>query len=298
MNAIVKRQNFFLQLENTAFKIGAPVLIVSSGYTSTIKAQTQEPWLITQLKTIPRRNRSKSPDSLIMETSLKRLYEKIDCTSYRLYLTPECHSLEDASAEFSELLENQIFKTSENVFLVGHSKGGLLFTHSISEHLKTSTNLVLVAPTYGCIMGDEMAFIRTLERHISSNPFQSVDKLLFEVAMKSIGSRRPVDHDMSIGSDFVNTLDFRALKNHNVLLIAARCPEQKLCHPVDAFFRHYGKYIGLNLVGDGMVCYYNQMLPVAYYDSVKKISSIQATHPRAFSVALPIIINFILNTLK
>lgn len=296
MNLIVKRENFFLQCENIADKIEAPVIIVSSGYTSTIMAQTAEPWLITQAKTLPVKNRDTLPDPFIINTSCNCICSQVDCALYRLYLTPECKSLKNASVELADLLENQIFKQCESCFLIGHSKGGLLFS-SVAEKLITSTNIVLVAPTYGCIFGDESSFVKALERQ-SEGLLKSLDKLLFETTMKKVGSRRPVDHDMSIGSDFVNTLDFRALKNHNVLLIPARCPDKKFCNPVDAFFRHYGKYIGLDVEGDGMVRYSNQMMPVTYYDFIKKVHPIEATHPRALFVALPIITEFIANTLK
>lgn len=47
-----------------------------------------------------------------------------------------------------------------------------------------------------------------------------------------------------------------------------------------------------------MVRYSNQMMPVTYYDFIKKVHPIEATHPRALSVALPIITEFIANTLK
>ena len=297
MNVVVKRKNFFLLLENIAEKCMAPVVIVSSGYTSTINAQTQEPWLVTQVKTIPKRNREHLPDPLIMETSsLNYLYAQIDCCAYSLYLTPECKSLKDASLELAELLESQVFHQCEECFLVGHSKGALLFT-SVAESLKSKTNICLVAPTYGCIFGNQEFFIKALERKCSSNPLECLDKLLFEEVMKIIGSRRPVDMDMSIGSDFVNTLDFRALKKHNVLLIPARCPENKWCNPIDAFFRHYGKYLGLDVAGDGMVSYSKQLTPLIHY-GLKKVHPIQATHPRALSEALPIITDFIATTLK
>lgn len=289
---IIVRRNFLLVLER---KGQGPLLIRTSGYTSNEKA-VMELWIRTQMRTIPYSDRSHLPDPAIAPfNGLKDLYDELDCTAYNLYFLPECEGLRYAIEEAGEFFETELFPEYEEHNLIGHSKGGL-FMGALTKDLDTETNLVMVSPTFGTIMGDEEEVFKRLQEYKDR---QSVLKRFlltpeiwfYKGITHRFGSRRPIDYDMAINSDFMKKyLDLSKLKNHRTMLITATCPEG-ICNPFEAVFRHYGKFLGLNRKADGMVLLDNQRLPLEY--GVNALVELTATHPTVLKKAVPSIIDFL-----
>lgn len=294
MGKIIVRRNFLLVRER---KAQGPLLIRTSGYTSNEKA-VMEPWIRTQLRTIPHLDRSHLPDPAIAPLNgLEDVYKELDCTAYNLYFLPECKGLRYAIEEAGEFFETKLFPKYEECNLMGHSKGGL-FMGALTKELDTKTNLVMVSPTFGTIMGDEEEVFKRLQEY--KNKQSAIKRFLltpeiglYKGVTHRFGSRRPIDYDMAINSDFMKKhLDLSRLKNHRTMLVTATCPEG-ICNPFEAVFRHYGKLLGLNREADGMVLLDNQRLPLAY--GVNEVVELIATHPTVLKKAVPSIVDFLKN---
>lgn len=297
MKKILVMKNFLLVLERCSRNEDGPLLIRTSGYTATEQA-VRQPWIWTQLRTIPHSDRSHLPDPAIApQNGMKALYEQLDCTAYNLYFLPECKELKYAIKEAGEFFETKIFPKYEEHNLIGHSKGGL-FVGALAKELDTKTNIVMVSPTFGTIMGDEEAVFTELQSYKDKQ--SDIRKLLltpeiglYKKVTHRFGSRRPIDYDMAIDSEFMKKyLDLSGLKNHRTMLVTATCPEG-MCNPVEAVFRHYGKFLSLDKKADGMVLLENQRLPIEY--GVNAVVELKATHPTVLKKAVPYIVDFLKN---
>lgn len=298
MKKVITKRNFLLVSERTSRSKNGVLVIRTSGYTSTEQANL-EPWMWTQLKTLPHSNRSHLllPDPVISPNNpLKHLYEQLDCTAFNLYFTPQCNGLKYAITEAGEYFEKKLFPKYKKHCLIGHSKGGL-FIGGLTKELNTKTNIILVSPTFGTIMGSEELVIQQLEKYKHTqdsnlNKFLLIPEIAtYKKITHVLGSRRPIDYDMAINSRFIKEdLDLSNLKNHRTMLVTASCPIG-LCNPADAIFRHYGKFLGLDKRADGMVRLCNQRLPIKY--GVDKVVELTATHPTVLKKAVPCITDFL-----
>lgn len=298
MEEIITMQNFLLVLERRSRNRRNSLLIRTSGYTSTRQAVNQS-WIGTQLRTLPYSDRSQLPDPVIVPQSsiATSLYNELDCTIYNLYFLPSCKGLKYAIEEASEFFEREIFPEYEKLNLLGHSKGGL-FMGALTKELDTKTNLVMVSPTFGTIMGAEENVFSELERYKDKLPpikkfFLTPEIGVYKRITHLFGSRRPIDYDMATNSEFMKKdLDLSKLKNHRTMLVTATCPND-ICNPIDATFRHYGKFLNLDKKADGMVSLENQRLPLAY--EIDKLLELTATHPTVLKKAIPSIVDFFKN---
>lgn len=290
-------KNFLLVLEQTSRHgiYGGSVVIRSSGYTMTPES-VSESWVRTQSKTLFQEDRLHLSDPLIApQTPTLKPYKKLDCTVFNLYLRPECKGLKYATDELSHFLDNNLLKYFDNHAFIGFSKGGLIIA-AMTQYLKTVTNIMMIAPTFGTIMGDEQLVFQRLDNYLQSQSPKSQFFLTPEIGIYKkvthiVGSRRPTDYDMSIDSYYLNKeLDLSNLSRHNTLLVTARCSPNFFCSFPNAAFRHYGKYLGLAHNADGMVTLQDQMRPLV---SVDKCMSIYATHPTALKKASPLIETFL-----
>lgn len=270
-------------------------VIQSSGYTCDEQA-IKEPWLLTQFRTMPHLNRKKLPDPIILESQLP-CYRDLDCTVYTVYFLPECEGIESAACELEHEVENLEIKTPQKL-LIGHSKGGLLMT-AVAKYLKYEMPIILIAPTFGTVWGDEKLVLEKLKGHyLREEGFLKKLELipeifLIKIALKFLLSRRAVDYDMVQDSEFLKKLNFSKLKNHYVLLISAECPEG-YCSMKDSLVRHVGKMLSLYKEADGVVTLKNQEKP---WDEVKKIVYLTATHASIFLQSNATVKNFIENLL-
>lgn len=287
MPKFISGKNFILVKERTSRKGDKGICVIrSSGYTIDEKAIT-EPWIFTQLRTLPKRDRSHLPDPVIanQKGNVLRTYEERDCNVYGLYAKPECKGIKELQEELAQFIKDNIINRYEKHALIGHSKGALIFA---GLPLEIHTNILLITPTFGTIMGNEELMIKKLDEYKKSkNNIQKFlitpDIALYKWVMRTIGSRRAIDYDMSINSDFVlKELDLSYLRYHRTMLITATCPNGIFINPTDAFFRHYGKYLGLDKKGDGMVELEKQKLCESLVD---KITTIKATHPTVLGKA-------------
>lgn len=297
MQNIITKRNFLLVLERTSRNRNGPLVIRTSGYTSTEQA-IMEPWIWTQLKTIPHSDRSHLPDPVIsFNNPLENLYEELDCTAFNLYFTPQCKGLKYAITEVGEYFEMELFPKYKKHYLIGHSKGGL-FLGGLTKELNTKTSIVLVSPTFGTIMGSEEEVVKQLQKYKDKQSILKKFLLTPEIEVyKKIthcfGSRRPIDYDMAINSRFIKEdLDLSKLKNHKAMLVTALCPDET-CSATDAIFRHYGKFLALDKQADGMVLLENQRFPTMF--GIDRVVSLIATHPTVFKKACPYIIDFLKN---
>ena len=156
---IIEKENFFLVEER---KGSGPLIIQSSGYTSDEKA-IKEPWILTQIRTIPHTDRSNLPDPVIFQHNNLMPYEYLDCHVWTLYFRPECTGLEEALKEFTEYYVNLL----EKPIIIGYSKGGLFFG-ALTDCLE-DLKIVLVAPTLKTVTGDEEEMLRRLDKRESSS---------------------------------------------------------------------------------------------------------------------------------
>ncbi len=272
MRKIVMKTDNWLLVEEQNVADHAPVVIKTSGYTSDEKA-INEPWILTQMRTLWRNNRQHLPDPVIAPQRGEALRPYEWKNVYTFYFTPECKGIKKAEEEFSDYLNSEM--ADKTLAIVGHSKGGLL---AANLNLKKRINMVLIAPTFGTIMGDEGAVKRALDfyKRGSKNILTHMEVNLYKWMVHRIDSRRPVDYDMALDAKYVQKTDFSKLSQHRVLLIGAVCPQKPFCDMTDAFFRHTGKFLHLNKEGDGMVSLANQLLPKDY---VTQTVILEATHP-------------------
>ncbi len=268
---IIEGENFFLVKEQEKRWEDYPTIIKSSGYTSDRKAIT-EPWLFTQIRTLPFRNRSNKPDPLIFEENDRLVRFCFPLREvYDFYLKPNCKGIADAQAELSSYINN----SSKKFEFVGHSKGGLLFA---GLELKEPTKMALVAPTFGTIMGDEKRLKSCIKTYMclekSLSIWRKMELQVYEQLAHIIGSRRPVDLDMALESDYLKTKNFDNLWKHQILLIIAEYSQARW-NLQDAFFSHVGDFLDMGK-GDGIVSLFNQSRIRRYADEVMLV---EATHP-------------------
>ena len=286
--------NFILVKERESnHGLFGPVVIRTSGYTTTQRA-LKSSWLKTQIETIPQTDRYHLSDPVIVPQTIQKAFVDMDCNLFTLYFRPECRGLKYAMREFAIYLEEQLSKQFFKEYaLIGHSKGGL-FVAGLTKYLKKPTNILMIAPTFGTIMGNEQQVFKRLEDYKSiQKPTKKAlitpEIALYKAVMHVIGSRRPVDKDMSIGSSFLlEELDLTNLSKHNAMLVTAECPKRPGIS--DSVFMHYRKMIGLDRKADGMVTLEEQLVPSEF---VKKIINIEATHPTALNKANSEILYFL-----
>ncbi len=295
MPKFISGENFILVKERTSRKGDKAICVIrSSGYTIDEKAVT-EPWILTQLRTVPKKDRSHLPDPVIANQTgdILKPYEEMDCNVYGLYAKPECKGIKELQNELAQFIKENIVNNYEKHALIGHSKGALIFA---GLPLDIHTNILLIAPTFGTIMGNEELMIKTLDeykrsKNIIQKALLTPDIALYKWVMRTIGSRRPIDYDMSINSDFIlKELDLSYLSYHRTMLITATCPGGIFINPTDTFFRHYGKYLGLDEQADGMVELEKQKL---CENLVDEVITIKATHPTVLGKAEPEIQKFL-----
>lgn len=264
---------------------GGPVIIQTSGYTLDKKA-INESWIVTQLRTVPHRDRDKLPDPFIMDHMLP-CYKRLDSTVIELYIKPSCKSLEDLVEEFAIYFECHCEKT----VLIGHSKGALIMAAAL-ERIAKQTTAILVAPTFGTVTGSEETMLGRLEENKGNGFFEALKTVFLKKVVKITSSRRPVDRDMYYESDFVNETKrmFFKLKDHNIINIVDRCPKTSAKQSIkNKIFIDVGKRLGLNPEkSDGMVESKNQVIPLEF---IKVQNNIRAIHPTALESANNIIDN-------
>lgn len=238
---VIKMNNFILVEER---KGTGPLIIQALGYTSDEKA-IKEPWILTQLRTIPHSDRSHLPDPVIFRYDNLWVYMLINCHVWTLYFRPECTGLEEALKEFAKYYAN----LPKKPILIGYSKGGLFFG-ALTDCLE-NLKIALIAPTLKTITGDEEEMLRRLDRRERSSEKRK-EKLLIKLLkklVKIIGSRRPIDRDMSIGSEFLQKHTLKNLSNNNSLLIIATGSEETLA---DKLCSKFGQLMNLSNNSDGM----------------------------------------------
>ena len=262
---------------------GGPIIIQTSGYTMDRKA-INESWIVTQLRTVLHRNRSRLPDPFIMDHMLP-CYERLNATVLELYIKPSCKSLEALTEEFSVYYERRC----KQIILLGHSKGGLVMAAAL-ERIYKKTTAILVAPTFGTVTGSEDAMIDRLEENKGDGFLETLKTGFLKKVVKITSSRRSVDRDMYYTSDFVAETKrmFSNLKYHNIVNIVARCPELAKQKSIKTkIFIDFGKRLGLSPEeSDGMVETANQEITKEF---IKMSIDIQAIHPTALESANNII---------
>ena len=282
MRILYKGWNILIAIQR---KGDGPIVIQSSGYTSDEKA-IREPWIVTQFRTIPHRDRSKLPDPVIFKNNLP-CYKELDATVLTLYLLPECNSLEEAANELATWYTNSLKEKVDlkDATFVGHSKGGLLITSAL-EKIQNPTKACIITPTFGTITGYEGAMIKKIEecKRKRKNPFFRLKLDVLKTIIKVIFSRRPIDADMQYASVFVRETakNIKKLKEHNMALVTAICPTYK-CSLQDKIFRNVGQILGMNpRKSDGMVELEQQRVPSPV---IKTEYVVHTTHPNAIKAA-------------
>lgn len=246
-----------------------PVVIRTSGYTSTSEALTQG-WLKTQKQTLFANNRRTLPDPLIKPQKINIPYELNDASVYNIWFRPECKGLSEAVDEFAEYF-NSKFEQPKNVVLCGNSKGALFYM-GLASKIKP-TNIILITPAIETIIGDEEAMLEKVEQYGSSG-IKKMEARLWKKLIKTICSRRPIDKDICPESEFISNLDLNGLKKHNAVLIVAM--SDRVISPFEKIIQHYGKIIGFPPdSSDSMVDLNKQLIPASY---VKEIANVCATH--------------------
>ncbi len=254
---------------------GAPIVIQSSGYTIDTRTLV-EPWIMTQVRTVPSKDRSELPDPFIFKMKSKA-YKLEDCTVYTVYFLPHCEGIKAAAQDLYNLLESHKFNVN-NILFVGHSKGSLLMTE-MSKYIPENANMLLISPTYPTVFGDEQLVLKKLEES------QDIRRYLIKPIVKIIGSRRRADYDMAPGSQFLKQLDLEQLSRHNVKLIISDCS----CYPEGVFekvFKTLGDILGLSRSNAGMsghdgMCLVNDQFKLEPY--CKETIEIKACHQNSFN---------------
>lgn len=288
------RDNFLLVKEHQSTKgnIGRTV-IVTSGYTITPEAVKQN-WFLTQFKTLLHQNRSKLPDPWILSNNLMAMYEELDCNAYTLFFLPQCKGLKYAIEEIADYLDWEFFPNFPHNAIIGHSKGGL-FAAGLTKSLDINTNIAIVTPAFGTIMGDELLAYEAMDKYLQTKT-HAIEKLatipqvkFYKKIIGIVCSGRSIDYDMAIGSKFLTKdLDLSNLHKHNTLLITAKSP--KKYNLSDLFFIQCGKLVELNEKGDGMVSLENQRF---ISNMVDEEILIEATHQSALYKAKPYLKEFL-----
>lgn len=260
-----------------------PVIIQSSGYTKTADAVSQS-WIVTNLQTVPRRDRSNLSDPFIFNQKLP-CYKQLDAEVIELYFLPECKGLSDAVSEFAGLFQRKF----SNAILIGHSKGGLFMTAVLERLHEVRVTAIIITPTIGTVTGDEKLMLK----QVSRNEYAGLFKNFVKFVIRTVGSRRPIDLDMTDDTRFMKGVKtyMLVLKRHNVLNIYARCPSPEDATIVDKIFMRFGKAIGLDLKkSDGMVEVENQRL----HDNAETQIEIRTVHPMALKKSNDLIFKYII----
>ena len=270
---IIEGENFFLVQEQEKQWDRLPTIIKSSGYTMDRKALT-EPWLLTQMRTLPFRNRSNKPDPLVLENNQQFLRFCFPLREvYTLYLKPNCKGMEEAQKEISSYINSSLKKFE----LMGYSKGGVLMA---GLELKRPTRIAIVTPTFGTIITDESKLescIKTytcLEEEVS--PLEKMELQVYKQLLHILGSRRPVDRDITLESQYLTQKNFDNLWRHRVLLVIAQCPQEKSEDIRDRVFQRMGKCLDC-LRGDGILPLSHQQFLRKYADEVLLVEATHAT---------------------
>ncbi len=260
-----------------------PVIIQSSGYTMAVSAINQS-WIVTNLQTVPKKDRSELSDPFIFNQKLP-CYKQLDAEVMELYFLPECQGLNAAVSEFVGLFQ----KKFSDATLIGHSKGGLFMTAVLERIHEVRVNAVIITPTIGTVTGNE----RYMLDQISKNEYGFLYKKFLRFVVKTVGSRRPIDMDMTYDSKFLKEVKnyMMILKRHYVLNIYACCPAPEDATIVDRVFMRFGKAVGLDLnKSDGMVEMDNQCLS----DNCEMLLGIRTVHPLALKKSNDIIFKYII----
>ena len=287
MKEYVRGKNFFLVKEQE----GGDIVIKSSGYTIDDKA-INENWLLTQLRTLPFKDRSNKPDPFIFEGQKKRLEPFSGKEVYSLYFSPECKGIKDAQEEFSEYLNGKLSKYYTNgsvqrthgkkVSYVGYSKGALFIA---GLDIKQPSKIIFVAPPFsGTITGSKAKVdevFRRYEQLHELNVFQKAEIKLYQSLFHLIGSERSVDLDMDPGSEFISHLNLDHLSKHKIILIWDKCPANPTI--ADAVFKRVGKYLRLDKNADGMVSVSSQRTRLMNLEPIEE--NVLATHPTVMGKA-------------
>ena len=288
------RKNFLLVQERESTKGSAGRTVIrASGYTTTAKALYQN-WILTQLQTVPHMDRSHLPDPFMFPQKLFNVYNELDCNVFNIFFLPECKGLDYAAEEVARYLEKFFYPTYSRHAMVLHSKGAL-FGIGLTKYLDSNENIVMIAPTLGTVMGDERQMYEEMRKYTTRKTTRfskwftnlQVEALLKPVAHITC-SRRPIDYDMAIGSEYLEQLDLSRLFRNKTLLITAECPDTVSLSEV--FFKYYGKFLSLDKEGDGMVSLKNQRRVANLVDEV---IDIKATHPMALSKSMPYVKKFL-----
>lgn len=224
--------------------------------------------------------------------------KKTNCNVFNLFFLPECKGLKYAMEEFAKYLEADFSKTYPEYGIIGYSKGGL-FAAGLVKYLKRITNILMITPTFGTIMGDEEMVSLEMDKYLR----RCKSKLSKMIAIPQVAflkkithitcSRRPIDYDMTLGSKFLDEdLDVSKLRKHNAMLITVDCFITSGIS--ERFFKYYAKFVGLDKHADGMVEIENQRL---VSEMVKKEVRIFATHPTALEKSNGPIEDFILSNI-
>ena len=243
-------------------------VIETSGYTKKADAVNQS-WLKTNLQTIPKKNRSELSDPFIFTQKMK-CYKTVDAEVIRLYLLPECKSLNNAATELALIIQRKF----ADAILIGHSKGGFLIATTLERILDIKMDALIITPTIGTITGDEEAMLRK----VRMNEDNIFCRAFWRFIIKTVGSRRPIDMDMTEGSKLIaSTRQYLlALTDHNILSVYATCPQYTKATLNEKVFMRFGEIMDLDPnTSDGMVHIENQRLPKGFEKWVK-IKSINA----------------------
>lgn len=260
-----------------------PVIIQTSGYTMTADAVNQS-WIVTNLQTVPKRDRSELSDPFIFNQTLP-CYKILDAQVIELYFLPECKGLKDAADEFADLFQSRFADAT----LIGHSKGGLFVAAVLERVLSVKAKAIIIAPTLGTVTGDEELMLKKLKE----NERFFLARLFWRFIIKTVGSRRPVDRDMSYDSEFLDKTktDQMILRRHYLLSVYACCPFKKDVTFVDKVFMKFGKVMGLDLENsDGMVDVRNQ----EFFRACDFVIQVRAVHPMALKKSNDIILKYII----
>lgn len=287
------RKNFLLvqERESTKGAYGRTV-IKFTGYTNTAKALRQN-WILTQLQTVPHKDRSHLPDPFMGLQKVFKIYDELDCNVFNVFFLPECKGVNDAAQELVNYLEHYFYPTYPRHAMIWHSKGVLFGLGSV-KYLDTNENIVIISPTIGMGVKNEQQIYEEIQNYIESKPTKFskwLANLQAEFLLKPIihvtYSRRPIDYDMTVGSEYLNKLDLAKLFRHKTLLITAE--DLYRLELSESFAKCY-EFLGLNGEKD-------KSLALKYLgliaDWVDEVITIKATHSTEISNAMPYVKRFL-----
>lgn len=208
-----------------------------------------------------------------------------NCTVLAMYFNSHCSGLRPAGKSLAEYLDtNPLARQYKNIFLVMHSKCGVMAITSVAEFLRRAATIFTIStPFRGTISATPEEMKRAIFREDSfCSPFKKrCNYMIYDLEYFSyryvVFRNYPIDRNISVYSCyFTDHYKKEFLSRHNHINIVATCKnlsEEEWRRRGKADYFMYWLDKRLNIHGDGVVSTYSQ----SYFEADYELDSLHTT---------------------